>query len=58
MMSDAIMALDMNTGKLVWSYQATHGDVWNMNCFQNPKDCGPATNRTRNAFKGAGGKKR
>jgi polyvinyl alcohol dehydrogenase (cytochrome) len=59
MMSDAIMALDLDTGKLVWSYQATHGDVWNMNCFQNPKDCGPDHDfgTTAIAFKGAGGKK-
>src|ERR1051325_11339486 len=40
-MSDAIIALDLDTGKIVWSYQATHGDVWNINCAQNPKDCGP-----------------
>lgn len=59
MMSDAIMALDLDTGKLIWSYQATHGDVWNMNCIQNPKECGPDHDfgTTAISFKGAGGKK-
>jgi len=30
--SDAIQAINMNTGKLVWNFQATQGDVWNMAC--------------------------
>jgi polyvinyl alcohol dehydrogenase (cytochrome) len=41
MLSDAIIALDLDTGKMIWSYQATHGDVWNANCFQTPGECGP-----------------
>lgn len=59
MMSDAIVALDLNTGKMIWSYQAQHGDVWNMNCIQNPKECGPDYDFGTIAisFKGAGGKK-
>ena len=59
MMSDAIVALDLNTGKMIWSYQAQHGDVWNMNCVQNPKECGPDYDFGTIAisFKGAGGKK-
>ncbi|HMG34830.1 MAG TPA: PQQ-binding-like beta-propeller repeat protein [Blastocatellia bacterium] len=40
-LTDSIAALELDTGKLVWSYQATQGDVWNMNCLQNPKECGP-----------------
>ena len=58
-MSDAIMALDMETGKLVWSYQATEGDVWNMNCAQMPGGCGPDHDfgTIAIAFKGPGGKK-
>lgn len=59
MMSDAIVALDLNTGKMLWSYQAQHGDVWNMNCVQNPKECGPDFDFGTIAisFKGPGGKK-
>lgn len=30
--SDAILALDMATGEIVWSQQATAGDAWNMGC--------------------------
>lgn len=59
MVSDAIIALDLDTGKMVWSYQATAGDVWNANCFQNPKDCGPDHDFGTIAitFKGPGGKR-
>ncbi|HXU35272.1 MAG TPA: PQQ-binding-like beta-propeller repeat protein, partial [Blastocatellia bacterium] len=59
MMSDAIVALDLASGKMLWSYQAQHGDVWNMNCVQNPKECGPDFDFGTIAisFKGAAGKK-
>ncbi|MEO6838263.1 MAG: PQQ-binding-like beta-propeller repeat protein [Ginsengibacter sp.] len=30
--SDAIQAINMTTGKLVWDFQATEGDAWNMAC--------------------------
>ena len=30
--SDAIQALDMKTGKLVWNFQATGGDMYNLAC--------------------------
>jgi polyvinyl alcohol dehydrogenase (cytochrome) len=30
--TDAIMAVDINTGKLLWSYQATEGDVFMGGC--------------------------
>lgn len=30
--SDAIQAIDMKTGKVVWSYQATEHDAWNLAC--------------------------
>lgn len=30
--SDAILALDLKTGKLVWSYQATKDDTYNVAC--------------------------
>ncbi|RIV23757.1 dehydrogenase [Fibrisoma montanum] len=34
--SDAIQALDLRTGKLVWSFQATKDDTWNMACPYSP----------------------
>jgi polyvinyl alcohol dehydrogenase (cytochrome) len=38
--SDAIQALDMKTGKLVWNFQATKGDTYNVACpyFDNCPD--------------------
>ncbi len=42
--SDAIQALDMNTGKLVWNFQATSDDAYNVACpvFINcPDKSGP-----------------
>lgn len=38
--SDAIQALDIKTGKLIWSYQATSGDMYNVACpyFDNCPD--------------------
>ena len=34
--SDAIQALNLKTGKLVWTFQATKGDTWNLACPGNP----------------------
>ena len=34
--SDAIQALDLKTGRLVWNFQATKDDTWNMNCPGGP----------------------
>jgi polyvinyl alcohol dehydrogenase (cytochrome) len=31
--SDSILAFDLDTGELVWSFQGTAGDAWNMACF-------------------------
>ena len=31
--SDAILAIDLKNGGIVWSYQATAGDAWNMACY-------------------------
>ena len=31
--SDSVLAMDLDTGELVWSFQATAGDAWNMACF-------------------------
>lgn len=30
--SDAIQALDLNTGRLVWNFQGTSGDIYNLAC--------------------------
>lgn len=45
-LSDAIVALDMQTGEIAWSFQATAGDAFNMACgFRKgpscPKEDGP-----------------
>jgi polyvinyl alcohol dehydrogenase (cytochrome) len=60
-MSDAIIALDLDTGKMIWSYQATAGDAWNGNCLGKAydKDCGPDHDfgTIPMMFKGAGGKR-
>lgn len=35
--SDAVMALDMDTGRILWVQQVQHGDVWhNANCPSGP----------------------
>ncbi len=34
--SDAIQAIDMKTGKLVWNFQATQSDTWNLACPGDP----------------------
>lgn len=44
--SDSIMAVDMNTGKLQWVYQAQEGDAYLSTCSQNktencPENVGP-----------------
>ncbi len=42
--SDAIQALDIKTGRLIWNFQATNGDAYNSACpfFTNcPEKVGP-----------------
>jgi polyvinyl alcohol dehydrogenase (cytochrome) len=39
--SDAIIALDLDTGKEVWVFQAMASDVWNMACRGNDESSGP-----------------
>ncbi|MEP7375176.1 MAG: PQQ-binding-like beta-propeller repeat protein [Chitinophagaceae bacterium] len=34
--SDAVQALDLKTGKLIWNYQATANDTWNLACPGGP----------------------
>lgn len=34
--SDAVLALDMDTGKIIWSRQLTEGDAFNMACEPGP----------------------
>jgi len=37
--SDAIIALDMDTGELAWKFQALAGDVWNAACLNGGPNC-------------------
>jgi len=38
--SDAVIALDLATGKIVWSKQITARDVYNGSCGRDPGSCG------------------
>lgn len=38
--SDAVMAMDMDSGKILWVKQAMHGDVWHTGCPQGPSPAG------------------
>jgi polyvinyl alcohol dehydrogenase (cytochrome) len=44
-LSDAVIALDIATGRIVWAHQATEGDAWNVGCYLGaancPQDAGP-----------------
>ncbi len=37
--SDAVVALDLDTGERLWSFQATTGDVWNAACLNGGPNC-------------------
>jgi polyvinyl alcohol dehydrogenase (cytochrome) len=37
--SDAVIALDMDTGELIWSFQATADDAWNAACLNAGPNC-------------------
>jgi polyvinyl alcohol dehydrogenase (cytochrome) len=39
--SDAVIALDADTGKEVWKFQAMSADVWNMACGADKQSSGP-----------------
>jgi polyvinyl alcohol dehydrogenase (cytochrome) len=39
--SDAVMALDLATGRIVWSRQLTSQDIYNASCATDSTDCGP-----------------
>lgn len=40
--TDAILAMDLASGKILWSVQETANDVWLSICINNPSpDCGP-----------------
>ncbi len=39
--SDAVIALDLDTGKVAWQYQAMAADVWNMACDVETGKNGP-----------------
>jgi polyvinyl alcohol dehydrogenase (cytochrome) len=42
--SDSVMALDMNTGKILWVKQLTAGDAFNVACVMPNKESCPASN--------------
>ncbi|HSG60911.1 MAG TPA: PQQ-binding-like beta-propeller repeat protein [Pseudomonadales bacterium] len=37
--SDAVIAIDIDTGATVWRYQATANDVWNAGCLHGGANC-------------------
>ena len=39
--SDAVIALDRTSGRIVWSRQFTEKDIYNGSCAANPAGCGP-----------------
>jgi polyvinyl alcohol dehydrogenase (cytochrome) len=55
---NAIIALDMATGKVVWVNQATPGDIWTFDCRNNPdcKDMDVDFGAVPLTFKGPGGR--
>ncbi|MCW1429850.1 PQQ-binding-like beta-propeller repeat protein [Novosphingobium sp. JCM 18896] len=40
-LSDAIIAMDLKTGRIRWHYQALAGDMWNVACFSKTSDACP-----------------
>ena len=49
--SDAIFALDMDTGKVLWIFQATENDIWHVGCPQGV----PGIPNTGRGGRGRGG---
>jgi len=39
--SDAVIAIDLDTGREAWKFQAMAWDVWNMGCISSKEDSGP-----------------
>lgn len=39
--SDAIVAIDLDSGETAWHFQATANDVWNAGCLHNGANCPP-----------------
>ena len=37
--SDAVVALDLDSGDLLWKFQATVGDIWNAACLNGGANC-------------------
>jgi polyvinyl alcohol dehydrogenase (cytochrome) len=40
-LSDSVVALDLKTGRVIWSKQITSGDVYSGGCRRNQEECGP-----------------
>ena len=38
--TDAVMAFDMDTGKVLWSFQGLHADIWHEGCVQRIPETG------------------
>ena len=56
--SDAIMAMNMDTGKIIWVHQNEPGDVWHTGCAQGPPPPGlglPPRSAGRAGAAGRGG---
>ncbi len=55
---NAIIALNMATGKMIWHSQTTPNDIWTINCANDPdcKDMDVDFGTIPMTFKGAGGK--
>lgn len=52
--SDAIIAIDLNTGKEVWAFQGMEYDIWNMACRSSTEDSGPNCPWNMKGDKGTG----
>ncbi|MFL6416044.1 MAG: PQQ-binding-like beta-propeller repeat protein [Bryobacteraceae bacterium] len=39
--TDAVMAFNMDTGKVLWTFQETHADIWHGGCVQRIPETGP-----------------
>ena len=40
--SDSVIALDLESGELVWRFQTTVNDVWNAGCLHSGANCPPS----------------
>ena len=50
--SDAVLAIDLASGELKWSFQALARDVWHLGCQFNPAKSGPNCPSAADSVKG------